>query len=74
MFLRWLYVVFHKALDITYAEIISPLANVYDIALGRRSIMETYSLGLRMEDSFRTYMLLLWQLLIEMPSFFFEPT
>lgn len=50
------------------------MANVYHIALGRRSIIKTYSLGLRLEDSFRTLMLLLWQLLIEMLGLFFEPT
>ena len=30
-----------------------PLANVYHIALGRRSIIKTYSVRLHMEDSFK---------------------
>ena len=46
-----------------------PLADVYHIPLGRRSIIQTYSVRLHMEDSFRTYPLLLWQLLIEMLGF-----
>ena len=46
--------VIFKALDITYAKIISPFANVYPIALGRRSVIKTFSLRLRMEDSYRT--------------------
>ena len=31
-----------------------PLANVYHIALGRRSIIKTYSVRLHTEDSFKT--------------------
>ena len=31
-----------------------PLADVYHIPLGRRSIIQTYSVRLHMEDSFRT--------------------
>ena len=45
--------VIFKALDITYAKIISPFANVYPIALGR-SVIKAFSLRLRMEDSYRT--------------------
>ena len=52
--LRWLYIVFFKGLDITTASIIFPLANVYHIVLGRRSKIKSYSLGLHVEDSFRT--------------------
>ena len=44
----------YKGLNITSEYITFPLANVYDIALGRRSIIKTYSVRLHMEDSFRT--------------------
>ena len=46
----------------------------YHVALGRRSITKTCSVRLHLEDSFRTQMLLLWQLLIEMLCLFLEPT
>jgi len=46
----------------------------YHIALGRRSIMKTYSVRVHMEDSFRTEKLSLWQLLMETLDLFFEPT
>ena len=47
-----------------------PLANVYHMAFGRRSIMKTYSVRLHMENSFRRQMLLPWPLLIEnLPDF-----
>ena len=47
-----------------------PLANVYHMAFGRRSIIKTYSVRLHMEDSFRRQMLLLWPLLVEnLPDF-----
>ena len=68
--LRWLYILFHKGLNMTSAKIIFPLANVYPIALGIRSIIKTYSVRLHTEDSCRTQMLLLWQLLIEIGLFF----
>ena len=55
--------------------IIFPSAlNVYHIALGRRSIIKTYSVRLHMEDSFRTQILLPWQLLVDMLGLFFEAT
>ena len=41
------------------------VASVYHIAFGIRSILNTYSVRLNMEDSFRTQMSFLWQLLIE---------
>ena len=72
--LRWLYALFYKGLNITSAWIIFPLANVYHKALGRRSIIKTYSVRLHVDDSFRNLMLLLWQLLIELLGLFFEPT
>ena len=53
-YLRWLYVVFYKGLNMTSACIIFPMANVYHIALGRRYLIKTYSIRLQMEDSFRT--------------------
>ena len=34
--------------------LLSPLVNVYHIALGRRSVIKTYRLRLGVEDSFRT--------------------
>ena len=46
----------------------------YHVALSRRSITKTCSVRLHLEDSFRTQMLLLWQLLIEMLCLFLEPT
>ena len=51
-----------------HIRIIFSLANVYHIELGIRSTIKTYSVNVRlhMEDSLRTSMLLLWQLLIEM--------
>ena len=55
----------------TSAYIMFPLANVYHIALARTSIIKTYIVRLHMEDSFKTLMLLPWQLLIEMLGLFF---
>ena len=45
------------------------MANVYHIVLGIRSIIKTYSVRLHTKDCFRTQMLLLWQLWIEMLGF-----
>ena len=72
--LRWLYILFYKGFNVRSALITFPLANVFHIALGIRSLIKTYSVRLHMEDSFRTQMLLPWQLLIEMLALFFEPT
>ena len=72
--LMWLYILFYKRFNVRSALITFPLANVFHIALGIRSLIKTYSVRLHMEDSFRTQMLLLWQLPIEMPVLFFEPT
>ena len=52
--LRWLYILFYKGFNVRSALITFPLANVYHIALGIRSIIKTYSVRLHMEDSFRT--------------------
>ena len=41
------------------------MANVYHIALVIWSMIKTYSVRLHMKDSFRTQMLLLWQLLMK---------
>ena len=46
----------YKGLNITYAKMIFPLPNVYHIAVGIKSIIKTYGVRLRMEDSFRTQM------------------
>jgi len=64
----------YKGLNITYVKMIFPLANVYHIAVGIKSIIKTYSVRLHMEDSFRTQMSLLWQLLIEILGLLFEPS
>ena len=48
--------VFYKGLTITSVEIIFPLANVYLIALGMRSITKTYCVRLQMKDYLRTQM------------------
>ena len=45
-----------------------------NIALGWRSMMTSYSVRLHIEDSLRTLMLFLWQLLIEMLGLFCEST
>ena len=71
--LRWLCILFYKGLNITSAIPIFPLANVYHIALGIRSIKPN-SIRLHIEDPFITQMPLIWQLLIEIFALSFEPT
>ena len=72
-YFRWLYIIFYKGLYITRTFFFwQMLAN--HMAHGRRSIIKTYSFRLHIEDSIRTLMLLLWQLLIEMLGLFCEST
>ena len=70
---RWLYILFFKGLNFTCMCINilfwQMLAN--HRALGRRSIITSYSVRLHI-DSFRTLMLFLWQLLIETLGLFCE--
>ena len=46
------------------------MANVYHIVPGIRTILRTHSDRQHVEDSFRSQMLLLWQLLVEMLGLF----
>ena len=40
--IRWFYILFYKGLNVRSALITFPLANVFHIALGIRSIIKTY--------------------------------